>query len=199
MRMTATHAGHEGHEMPAGEGGPPPIHHAPAEFGPFVDMRAANPSPRLDDPGVGLRDNGRRVLTYADLASVQAGSRRPGAGAHHRAAPDGQHGALHLVLQRPEDVRGRPHPAAARRARPLPARQRHDDGPPGPPARHVERPGGRGGPVQGAQAHARREGGPPAELSRDGRRARRLGLPLPPGAAHGHRHVPDRHRGGRRR
>ncbi len=61
--------GHEGHQMPAGEGGPPPIHHAPAEFGPFVDMRVANPSPRLDDPGVGLRDNGRRVLTYADLAS----------------------------------------------------------------------------------------------------------------------------------
>ena len=25
---------------------------------------------RLDDPGVGLRDNGRRVLTYADLATL---------------------------------------------------------------------------------------------------------------------------------
>ncbi|MBL8199602.1 MAG: copper resistance system multicopper oxidase [Chromatiales bacterium] len=62
--------GHEGHAMPAGEGGPAPIHHAPTEFGPGVDMRATNPSPRLDDPGVGLRDNGRRVLTYADLASV---------------------------------------------------------------------------------------------------------------------------------
>ncbi len=34
-----------------------------------VDMQAAAPSPRLDDPGVGLRDNGRRVLTYADLKS----------------------------------------------------------------------------------------------------------------------------------
>jgi FtsP/CotA-like multicopper oxidase with cupredoxin domain len=32
-------------------------------------MQAAAPSPRLDDPGVGLRDNGRRVLTYADLKS----------------------------------------------------------------------------------------------------------------------------------
>ena len=28
-----------------------------------------SPSAKLDDPGIGLRDNGRRVLTYADLAS----------------------------------------------------------------------------------------------------------------------------------
>ncbi|MDF1883114.1 copper resistance system multicopper oxidase [Sulfurimonas sp. SAG-AH-194-C21] len=33
-------------------------------------MRAMNPQYRLDDPGVGLRDNGRRVLTYADLRSL---------------------------------------------------------------------------------------------------------------------------------
>ena len=32
---------------------------------PNVDMVAAEPQRRLDDPGVGLRDNGRRVLTYA--------------------------------------------------------------------------------------------------------------------------------------
>ncbi len=63
---------HQGHAMPAGGNGPAPVHHAPAEFGPGVDMRVSNPSPRLDDPGVGLRDNGRRVLTYADLASVHA-------------------------------------------------------------------------------------------------------------------------------
>jgi len=30
-------------------------------------MRAKDPRYRLDDPGVGLRNNGRRVLTYADL------------------------------------------------------------------------------------------------------------------------------------
>lgn len=65
----AAMAGHEGHEMPATAGSRSPIHHAPTEFGPGVDMRATSPSPRLDDPGVGLRDNGRRVLTYADLAS----------------------------------------------------------------------------------------------------------------------------------
>lgn len=33
-------------------------------------MRAMNPQYRLDDPGVGLRNNGRRVLTYADLKSL---------------------------------------------------------------------------------------------------------------------------------
>lgn len=44
-----------------------PVQHAPTEYGPHVDMRADNPSYRLDDPGVGLRNNGRRVLTYADL------------------------------------------------------------------------------------------------------------------------------------
>jgi len=37
---------------------------------PRVDMQTMTPSPRLADPGVGLRDNGRRVLTYADLRSA---------------------------------------------------------------------------------------------------------------------------------
>jgi CopA family copper-resistance protein len=41
--------------------------HAATEYGPHVDMRAKNPQYRLNDPGVGLRHNGRRVLTYADL------------------------------------------------------------------------------------------------------------------------------------
>jgi CopA family copper-resistance protein len=30
------------------------------------------PAAKLDDPGIGLRDNGRRVLTYADLKSTFA-------------------------------------------------------------------------------------------------------------------------------
>jgi len=47
-----------------------PLNHAPAEDGPIVDMKASMVAPRLDDPGVGLRDNGRRVLTYADLATL---------------------------------------------------------------------------------------------------------------------------------
>ncbi|MHB1374236.1 MAG: copper resistance system multicopper oxidase [Thauera sp.] len=45
-------------------------HHARTEYGPSVDMRVDTPRTDLDDPGVGLRDNGRRVLTYADLHSI---------------------------------------------------------------------------------------------------------------------------------
>ncbi|EJL95675.1 copper-resistance protein, CopA family [Pseudomonas sp. GM102] len=37
---------------------------------PLVDMQAMSTSPKLDDPGLGLRDNGRRVLTYSDLRST---------------------------------------------------------------------------------------------------------------------------------
>jgi CopA family copper-resistance protein len=46
--------------------------HAAAEFGPGVDMRVDTPRTNLDDPGIGLRDNGRRVLTYADLHTIGA-------------------------------------------------------------------------------------------------------------------------------
>jgi CopA family copper-resistance protein len=48
----------------------PTANHAPAESGPIVDMRTSMPNTSLGDPGVGLRDNGRRVLTYADLATL---------------------------------------------------------------------------------------------------------------------------------
>jgi len=48
----------------------PAIHHASAESGPSVDMLAEQVSTGLDHPGVGLKDNGRRVLTYADLHTV---------------------------------------------------------------------------------------------------------------------------------
>lgn len=51
---------------------PAAVRHAAAEFGSGVDMRVDTPRSNLDDPGVGLRDNGRRVLTYADLHSVTA-------------------------------------------------------------------------------------------------------------------------------
>ncbi|MBB6094960.1 CopA family copper-resistance protein [Povalibacter uvarum] len=44
--------------------------HAPRELGPMVDARAEQVNTRLDDPGVGLRDNGRRVLNYADLHTL---------------------------------------------------------------------------------------------------------------------------------
>ncbi len=44
--------------------------HPASEIGnPLVDMQTMAPRPNLADPGIGLRDNGRRVLTYADLRS----------------------------------------------------------------------------------------------------------------------------------
>lgn len=36
----------------------------------LIDMRAMATSAKLDDPGIGLRDNGRKVLAYADLRSL---------------------------------------------------------------------------------------------------------------------------------
>jgi CopA family copper-resistance protein len=46
-------------------------HHARTEYdNPNVDMHVDMPRTNLDDPGVGLRDNGRRVLTYADLHTI---------------------------------------------------------------------------------------------------------------------------------
>jgi CopA family copper-resistance protein len=55
-----------GHSMDASQ----MPHHAPAEYGPTVDNLAMQPRTALDDPGVGLRNNGRRVLTYADLHTL---------------------------------------------------------------------------------------------------------------------------------
>lgn len=80
-QMSGGYAGamdHSGHAMggsgstgtglgSAGHGSNRPVVHAKSEFGPHVDMRADGARYRLDDPGVGLRNNGRRVLTYADL------------------------------------------------------------------------------------------------------------------------------------
>ncbi len=46
------------------------VHHARTEYGPSTDMRVDTPRTNLDDPGVGLRDNGRKVLTYAALRTA---------------------------------------------------------------------------------------------------------------------------------
>src|SRR5690606_24287304 len=60
------HAGHDAHASV------PPVsavtHAHPV--GPTVDMTVQQVSTRLDDPGIGLRNNGRRVLTYADLHTI---------------------------------------------------------------------------------------------------------------------------------
>lgn len=47
-----------------------PITELPRKEGVGVDMVSRSPQYRLDDPGVGLRDNGRKVLTYADLKNL---------------------------------------------------------------------------------------------------------------------------------
>ncbi|MEZ5291966.1 MAG: copper resistance system multicopper oxidase [Vicinamibacterales bacterium] len=73
---------HAGHVMPAAPDTPDPhaghhmggsagLAHPESERGnPLVDMQATAPVSKLDDPGIGLRGNGRRVLAYADLASA---------------------------------------------------------------------------------------------------------------------------------
>ena len=77
MMGTMDH-GSMGHEMPGmAMGGMPAMAHdhgavEPLKTGPEVDMRVPTPRINLDDPGVGLRDNGRRVLSYADLHAVDA-------------------------------------------------------------------------------------------------------------------------------
>jgi len=44
--------------------------HASTEYGFSTDMHVDMPRTNLDDAGVNLRNNGRRVLTYADLHSI---------------------------------------------------------------------------------------------------------------------------------
>jgi CopA family copper-resistance protein len=72
-------AQHAGHAMPAaaqdphaghaGGAGAMQTHPASERGNPLVDMQAMSPTSRFDDPGIGLRGNGRRVLTYGDLRS----------------------------------------------------------------------------------------------------------------------------------
>ncbi len=69
---TDAHAGHGGMAMVT--------HPASETDNPDVDMQTMSPSRALDDPGIGLRGNGRRVLTYGDLKSTfaQPDPRTPG-------------------------------------------------------------------------------------------------------------------------
>ena len=47
------------------------VTHPASERGnPLVDMQTMAPTHKLDDPGIGLRDNGRRVLSYSMLRSL---------------------------------------------------------------------------------------------------------------------------------
>ena len=59
---------HSGHDM-AGMAGMQ--QHPASETGnPLMDMQTMTPVPKLEDPGIGLRDNGRKVLNYAMLRSL---------------------------------------------------------------------------------------------------------------------------------
>ena len=78
MDMKMNHGGmamdHSQHEMNPNTSNPlaiasQKVNHALTEYGPSVDMRVDMPRTNLDDPGIGLRNNGRRVLTLADLHS----------------------------------------------------------------------------------------------------------------------------------
>jgi CopA family copper-resistance protein len=55
------------HEHPALAVPSQTVRHARTEYGASTDMRVDMPRTNLDDPGIGLRNNGRRVLTLADL------------------------------------------------------------------------------------------------------------------------------------
>jgi len=59
---------HAGHNMSAASA--MQMHPASEEGNPLVDMQTMSPMSRLDDAGIGLRNNGRKVLTYADLKSM---------------------------------------------------------------------------------------------------------------------------------
>lgn len=54
-----------------------PITKLPIKWGIGTTMRAMDPRYRLDDPGSGLRNNGRKVLTYADLRNFYSTASDP--------------------------------------------------------------------------------------------------------------------------
>jgi CopA family copper-resistance protein len=63
------HAG-MGHGAMTAAGASTEVRHARTEYGASIDMRVDTPRTNLDDPGIGLRNNGRRVLTLADLHTI---------------------------------------------------------------------------------------------------------------------------------
>jgi CopA family copper-resistance protein len=72
QQPASPHAGHDMGAMPGmTHGGGTQQQHPASETGnPLVDMQTMAPVPKLDDPGIGLRDNGRKVLSYAMLKSA---------------------------------------------------------------------------------------------------------------------------------
>ena len=179
---------HAGHAMTCASRRP--VHHARTEYGPGVDMRVDMPRTNLDDPGVGLRDNGRRVLTYADLhtSAVRSTPRDPA-----REIELHLTGNMERYIWSFDGVKFcRRHAGAfpPRRAAAHRAGQRHHDD--HPIHLHgmwseLENPEGR------FQVRKHTINVQPAQrVSYRGhrRRARPLGLSLPPALSHGSGHVP---------
>jgi len=72
----AGHGGHSGHDMSMHHGhsahsSSAAQSHPSVEYGYNVDMRVEQPRNLIGDPGIGLRGNGRNVLTYADLRNLE--------------------------------------------------------------------------------------------------------------------------------
>lgn len=62
------HAGMQHGDMDHGSGAMQ-AHPVSERGNPLVDMQTMAPTPKLDDPGIGLRGNGRKVLSYSMLRS----------------------------------------------------------------------------------------------------------------------------------
>jgi FtsP/CotA-like multicopper oxidase with cupredoxin domain len=165
----------------------PQTHPASESHNPFVDMQATSPTPKLDDPGIGLRNNGRTVLTYSMLHSAfdDPDGRDPGRDielhltGHMERFTWGFNGQkfsqveplrfnygerLRIVLVN-DTMMTHPHP----------------------PARHVsdlEDEDGNFHVRKHTIGHAARQ---QAQLSRARRCAGRMGVPLPPAVPHGSR------------
>jgi hypothetical protein len=147
--MHGDHAGeglqdrHEMHgrpEIPSSK----PVKHGPDDHGTGNQSVPDFTQSRLDDPGIGLGSDGRRVLVYTDLKSV-----RP---YPDQREPERTYGALHVVIRR-QKILGYQgaHPLPLRGAAALDFCERYDDGAHDASARHVDASGKQ---VQGSTSRA---------------------------------------------
>lgn len=72
MNMDMKMMKHSGQNMPMMQKSQIPLTPLEERWGVQTTMHHKDAAYRLDDPGVGLRNNGRKVLTYADLKSLRS-------------------------------------------------------------------------------------------------------------------------------
>ena len=77
MDMKGMDMGHANDFVPINFNPQLPQMDVPRKRGYQTTMRATNPQYRLGDPGAGLRNNGRKVLTYADLKNIYSTATLP--------------------------------------------------------------------------------------------------------------------------